>query len=212
MPRGKKAAVAATWGANDRAGMIRDACARLAALNAERRAVGEKIAELKNEVIKGKLGFKIADFNVAFRLYELEHENRDTAVDTLRECFAALGVGDQLDWVSAVAPVVAADESPADGLDNDVPVSDGGDSLAVGGSTSSRPAAEDLPPALPPADDDADGAGHVFSAGRSAGLDGLTGDACPYPADSVKGRAWEAGRRKGARERSRGQEREVANA
>ena len=71
------------------------------ALEGERKEIGEKIRSLKNTKIKGDLGMKIGDFNIALRLYNLEGNDRDELLDTVRETFEALGVGDQLDWVQA---------------------------------------------------------------------------------------------------------------
>ncbi len=84
-----------------RADTIRDAIRELASLEAERKSISEQIREIKQIKIKGELGLKIGDFNAAMRLYGLEGDARDTFFDTLRETFSALGVGAQLDWISA---------------------------------------------------------------------------------------------------------------
>src|SRR5690606_2806344 len=78
--------------------IIRDVCRELVRLEAQRKEISEKISELKNTKIKGDLGMKIADFAMAYRLYQLEGEDRDKLFDTLRETFSALGVGAQLDF------------------------------------------------------------------------------------------------------------------
>ena len=83
----------------NRAQTIREACREIAALEAERAAIGEQIRKVKQSKIKGELGMKLADFNAALRLYRLENDDRDEFFDTLRETFAALGVGEQLDWL-----------------------------------------------------------------------------------------------------------------
>jgi uncharacterized protein (UPF0335 family) len=75
---------------------------RLEALEAERKLVSEQIAEIKAKEIKGDLGMKITDFNVARRLYALEGEDRRELFATLRETFSALGAGDQLDFIDAM--------------------------------------------------------------------------------------------------------------
>jgi predicted nuclease with TOPRIM domain len=85
----------------DRAAAIQDVCRRLENLEGEISALQEDRRNLKNEVVKGKLGLKLSDFNVAYRLYKLEGDDRDTMLDTMRECFEALGVGGQLDWIKA---------------------------------------------------------------------------------------------------------------
>lgn len=54
---------------------------------------------------------KIADFAAVYRLYKLEGDDRDAALDAIREGFKALGIGEQLDFVDAMAatPAPAAD-------------------------------------------------------------------------------------------------------
>lgn len=81
--------------------IIRDACSEITSLEAERKAIGEQIRTIKTVKIKGELGLKIGDFNVALRLYQLEGADRDQLLDTVRETFEALGVGEQLDWITA---------------------------------------------------------------------------------------------------------------
>jgi len=92
----------------NRAEVIRQVCVDLAALDAERQSISANIRELKQKRIKGDLGMKIADFAVAYRLYQLEQDDRDTLFDTLRETFSALGVGEQLDWLKAADHDAAA--------------------------------------------------------------------------------------------------------
>lgn len=74
---------------------------RVSALEAERKSIGEDIRSIKQTLIKGELGMKIGDFNVAMRLYSLEGDDRDELLDTIHETFNALGMGDQLDWITA---------------------------------------------------------------------------------------------------------------
>ncbi len=83
--------------------VIRQACADIAALEAERKSIAEQIRAIKRQRVKGDLGMKVTDFNAALRLYSLEGEARDQFFDTLRETFSALGVGQQLDWVDAMS-------------------------------------------------------------------------------------------------------------
>src|ERR1700723_1092400 len=83
----------------NRAEVIRQVCCDLANLETERKTIGARISELKQKRIKGDLGMKIADFAVAYRLYGLEQDDRDTLFDTLRETFEALGVGTQLGFL-----------------------------------------------------------------------------------------------------------------
>lgn len=85
-----------------RADTIRDVIRELSALEAERKSISEQIREIKQTRIKGDLGMKIADFQAAYRLYQLEGDARDTFFDTLRETFSALGVGGQLNFLEAM--------------------------------------------------------------------------------------------------------------
>lgn len=80
--------------ASNRAELIRKSVAEIAALQAEKATLNEQIAEIKGRV-KSELGMKMADFSIAIRLHQLEHEDRDSAIDTIRECFEALGIGEQ---------------------------------------------------------------------------------------------------------------------
>lgn len=105
--------------ASARRQVILDVCAELASLEARRREIGEQIAELKQTRIKGDLGMKISDFSAAYRLYRLDDEDRDQFIDTLRETFEALGVGGQLDWLSAAVNYGAGDSR---GVDKGAPV------------------------------------------------------------------------------------------
>lgn len=80
--------------ASNRADLIRSSVAEIVRLGEEKAALNEQIAEIKGRV-KGELGMKMADFSIALRIYRLEHDDRDQTLDTIRECFEALGVGTQ---------------------------------------------------------------------------------------------------------------------
>jgi hypothetical protein len=80
---------------------IRDAVRWLAEREAELKMLNFEIREYRIKHIKGDLGFKIADWNAIYRVSQLEVEDRDALVDTLREGFAALGIGQIVDWVDA---------------------------------------------------------------------------------------------------------------
>ncbi len=98
----------------DRKRIINEAIGEIATLAAQRKAISEQIASIKAEKIKGHLGMKIADFNAAYRLSQLEGEDRDEFFDTLRETFEALGEGGQLDFIDAMkrpAPEAGAEAS-----------------------------------------------------------------------------------------------------
>lgn len=82
-----------------RAADIRAICNKIGGLTAERRIISDKIREIKQKRVKGDLDMKIADFNVAYRLYQLEQDDRNQLLETLRETFSALGIGEQLDFL-----------------------------------------------------------------------------------------------------------------
>ena len=84
-----------------RARTIRDAVRWIAEHRAEVNALNAEINEYMLKTIKGDLGFKVADFNAIYRVAQLEVEDRDQLLDTVREGFAALGIGQVVDWVDA---------------------------------------------------------------------------------------------------------------
>lgn len=93
----------ASLNVSNRAETIRRACREITDLEGQRKALSADIASVKQSLVKGELGIKIADFNVALRMYQLEGDDRDTLFDTLRETFEALGVGQQLGFLDALA-------------------------------------------------------------------------------------------------------------
>jgi len=84
-----------------RADIIRDAVRYIAEREAEIKEIREDINTYKQTHIKGDLGFKLADFAAVMRIYKLGVEDRDQLLDTIREGFAALGIGGSVDWVEA---------------------------------------------------------------------------------------------------------------
>ena len=82
-------------------------CRERGALEAERATLTEQIGELMQKRVKGDLGMKIVDFNLAYRLYKLEGDDRDQCLDAIRECFTALGIGEQLDFLTHGFPKAA---------------------------------------------------------------------------------------------------------
>ncbi len=102
--------------------IINEVVKELASLEADRKELGESIRAVKQKRIKGDLGMKIADFNAVVRLYNLEVKDRNLYLDTLRETFSALGLGEQLDFIGdgslgnaeASAPPAAHDHHAPD--------------------------------------------------------------------------------------------------
>ena len=84
-----------------RADLIREAVRVLAAKERQVQEINAGIREYKQRHIKGDLGFKLSDWAAIYRVSQLEVEDRDALVETLREGFAALGIGQIVDWVDA---------------------------------------------------------------------------------------------------------------
>lgn len=84
-----------------RADIIVEVCRKVSVLEGKRKLIGEEIREIKNKQIKGDLGMKIGDWNIAYRWYLLEGDARDQLLSTVKETFNAMGVGEQLDWLEA---------------------------------------------------------------------------------------------------------------
>ena len=91
---------------------IRMAVRELSSMKAQVKALNAEIREFKATHIKGDLGFKLADWALIERVYELETEDRDTLLDTVREGFAALNIGQSVDWVAAAE--ANSDRQPAE--------------------------------------------------------------------------------------------------
>jgi hypothetical protein len=87
---------------------IRAAARWLAEREAEVASLREEINSYKQTHIKGALGFKMADWNTLYRLYNLDGDDRDQLLDTIREGFAALGVGGQSSFLDAMDQTVPA--------------------------------------------------------------------------------------------------------
>lgn len=78
-----------------RAGMIREAHETVSEF--ERQIDGLKAeikAVIETRVVAG-LGMKKRDFALARKLIALDQDDRDGTFDAIRECFAALGIGEQ---------------------------------------------------------------------------------------------------------------------
>jgi len=84
-----------------RADLIREAVRVLAAKERQVQEINANIREYKQKHIKGDLGFKLSDWAAIYRVSQLEVEDRDVLLDTLREGFAALSIGQVVDWVDA---------------------------------------------------------------------------------------------------------------
>ena len=93
-----------------RAETIRKACRQITELEEQRKEIGAAISNVKATLVKGDLGMKLVDFNVALRLYRLEGDDRDEFFDTMKETFKALGVGEQLGFLDALRSAPPAEE------------------------------------------------------------------------------------------------------
>jgi uncharacterized protein (UPF0335 family) len=156
---------------------IRMVVRELSRMEAERKAISAEIAEFKATHIKGDLGFKIADFNAIVRIYNLETEDRDQLLDTLREGFEALSIGGTLDWVAAER----GEAQP--------PMANGG--AAAPGRRRGAKAPEGDPVVNPDA----------FQMGKADGLAGHRDHAARYPEGEIAANAYQLGHAAGQRER-----------
>lgn len=107
----------ATEGHNSaaRADLIRGTIRALDDIDSQIRVLQEQRTAIKNKNIKADLGMKVADFNVLRRFYGLQQEDRDTLFDTIREGFAALGIGDQASFLPALDEETPAPAKPKRG-------------------------------------------------------------------------------------------------
>lgn len=107
-PKGKRkgsnidAATRGLRNERDRGAVIREFFRGMAKIDADRDALNQRASSLKNTLIKGELGLKISDVMAAYRLYNLEGQDRADYISTLKESFAALKVGDQLNFLDTV--------------------------------------------------------------------------------------------------------------
>jgi hypothetical protein len=84
-----------------RAEIIREAHLTLSDFEAQIKGLkAEAKAIIETRIVAG-LGMKKRDFAHARALIEMDQEERDALQDTIRETFAALGVGQQLNWLDA---------------------------------------------------------------------------------------------------------------
>lgn len=81
--------------------LIKETAEEVIRLKAKKAEIQEQITEVKSG-IKGK-GIKMAEFNAALRLFELEAEDQAESLEKLQLCFAALGLGDQGELFAARA-------------------------------------------------------------------------------------------------------------
>lgn len=84
----------------ERAKIIRECAGAIVQLKGEKAAIQEQITEVRGRV--KSLGIKAAEFNVALRFFELDAEDRNESLDGLRECFLALKLGEQLNFLDAI--------------------------------------------------------------------------------------------------------------
>lgn len=90
----------------ERGKIIAEVRAELDALAAERRDIGEREKEQKARL--KAIGITLKNFNKARHIANLESEDdQSTAMDEFWECMAALGLGEQGDWVKATGGDVA---------------------------------------------------------------------------------------------------------
>lgn len=91
-----------------RAQIIREACEEIGEFDRQIDGLkAEKKAVIETRIVAG-LGMKKAHFATAYKLHQMDQSDRDVLQDTIRETFAALGIGMQSNWLDAVDGVSAA--------------------------------------------------------------------------------------------------------
>jgi hypothetical protein len=93
-----------------RAEIIRSIKAELDEIEIAKAALSLRAKKAKGR-IKAELGEKVADFNVLIRFVDLEEDPRSELNRLLREGFAALGVGQQMNFMDAIDPQPVANEA-----------------------------------------------------------------------------------------------------
>lgn len=89
-----------------RAATIREVCQTIEEYDRQIEGIkAERKAVIETRIV-ADLGMKKQHFATAYKLYQLDQGERDSLQDTIRECFAALGVGEQLNWLDAAAQAV----------------------------------------------------------------------------------------------------------
>lgn len=104
-----------TIGSNskERAAIVAEVVSNVVRLKGEKAEIQAQITEQRGRI--KSLGIKAIDFNIALRLYELEVEDRNSSLDSIRECCEALGIGETVDWVKAVQNEDTGTEQKAPG-------------------------------------------------------------------------------------------------
>lgn len=91
-----------------RAEIIRETCETVEELDRQIEGIkAERKAVVETRIVAG-LGMKTKNFNAAYKLFQMDQGERDELQDTIRECFAALGVGQQINWLDAAEGVSGA--------------------------------------------------------------------------------------------------------
>lgn len=80
---------------------IREVCESVAEFDRQIDGIKAERKALIETRIVAELGMKAKHFTAAYKLYQLDQDERDEMQDAIRECFAALGVGQQLNWLDA---------------------------------------------------------------------------------------------------------------
>ena len=90
-----------------RAEIIRDADATVSEYERQIDGIKAEIkAVIETRIVAG-LGMKKRDFALARKLVAMDNDECSTLQDVIRETFAALGVGQQLNWLDAVEGAAA---------------------------------------------------------------------------------------------------------
>ena len=86
-----------------RAEIIREVCQTVEEFDRQIAGIKAECKAVIETRIVADLGMKKGHFAAAYKLFQMDQGERDELQDTIRECFSALGLGEQLDWISAAA-------------------------------------------------------------------------------------------------------------
>ena len=84
----------------DKARVVDEAMSTIIALEAKKATIQKQIQEAKAPV---KAFMKVSEFNVVLRYRRMDREERAAAIEELKVAWAALGQGEQLDFIATQA-------------------------------------------------------------------------------------------------------------
>lgn len=93
-----------------RTAKIQEVCTELDRMDEEIDILNEERRTYRKKHIKHGLDMKLGDFDAMRRIHGMKEERKNDYIDVLREGFSALGVEEQLDWITADARIQKRNE------------------------------------------------------------------------------------------------------